>query len=64
MKNLELQKVFSSMRDINNQLGTRNALTPEQIKQNKIKRLRDDYVTAKNKVLNSPIEALQNLIKM
>ena len=56
MSSIELRNAFQSMQNIHNQLNNRMSLTPDQIKQRNIQRLRDDMITAQNKVQNSPEE--------
>ena len=56
MSSVELSNAFQSMQNIHNQLNNRMSLTPDQIKQRDIQRLRDDMITAQNKVQNSPDE--------
>ena len=56
MSNLELRRAFASMQNIHNKLNSRSSLTPEQIKENKIKELKDNMINAKNRVENSPGE--------
>lgn len=56
MSNLELRRAFTSMQNIHNNLNNKLSLSPEEIKQNKIKELKDSMINAKNKVQNSPAE--------
>ena len=41
---------------INTKLNNKLALTPEQVKENKIRKLREDMIHAKNRMVNSPDE--------
>ena len=56
MSSLELRRTFASMQKISDNLNKRNSLSPEQIKENRIRQLKDNMITAKNKVENSPEE--------
>ena len=56
MSNLELRRAFTSMQNIHNKLNSRSSLSPAQIKENKIRELKDNMINAKNKVENSPVE--------
>ena len=56
MSSIELRNAFQSMQNIHNQLNNKMSLTPDQIKERNIQRLRDDMITAQNKVQNSPGE--------
>ena len=52
----QVNSALKSMQKIHNQLNNRGSLSPEILKKNKIEKLRNEMINAKNRMHNSPDE--------
>lgn len=56
MNNIQLSSALQSMQKIHSQLNNKMSLNPEQLKAQKIQKLKDNMITAQNRMQNSPQE--------
>jgi len=56
MNNIQLSSALQSMQKIHNQFNNKMSLSAEQLKAQKIQKLRNEMITAQNKMQNSPQE--------
>ena len=52
----QMNSALKSLQKIHNQLNNRGSLSPEMLKKNKIEKLRNEMINAKNRMHNSPNE--------